>query len=92
MQADIKVSFMGPQDIYESQATYAFCSNLYPSGRDTDATHPWLAPPKTLFRLWRLGLQFGDGAGVRLNEGGQSAAGAAIGHLNRLNDDLDRAG
>jgi hypothetical protein len=38
VQADIKVSFMGPQDIYESQATYAVCSNLYPSGRDADAT------------------------------------------------------
>jgi hypothetical protein len=37
VQADIKVSFMGPQDICESQATYAVCSNLYPSGRDTDA-------------------------------------------------------
>jgi hypothetical protein len=45
MQADIKVSFMGPQDIYESQATYAVCSNLYPSGRDADATDTWLAPP-----------------------------------------------
>ena len=37
VQADIKVSFMGPQDIYESQATYAVCSNLCPSGRDADA-------------------------------------------------------
>jgi hypothetical protein len=45
VQADIKVSFMAPQDSYESQATYAVCSNLYPSGRDADATDTWLAPP-----------------------------------------------
>jgi hypothetical protein len=45
VQADIKVSFMGPQDSYESQATNAVCSNLYPSGRDADATDAWLAPP-----------------------------------------------
>jgi hypothetical protein len=44
VQADIKVSFMDPQGIYESGATYAVCSNLYPSGRDTDATYTWLAP------------------------------------------------
>jgi hypothetical protein len=44
VQADIKVSFMGPQDGYESQATYAVCSNLYPSGRVADATDAWLAP------------------------------------------------
>jgi hypothetical protein len=37
MQADIKVSFMGPQVIYESNAAWAVCSNLYPSERDTDA-------------------------------------------------------
>jgi hypothetical protein len=55
MQADIKVSFMDPQDIYESQATYAVCSNLYPSGRDTGAPHAWLALPKTSFRFGRRG-------------------------------------
>ena len=83
MQADIKVSFMGPQDINESQATYAVCSNPYPSGRDTGATHTWLAPPKTLIHLGRLGiLLFGDGARILANEGGQSAT-AAINHLNR---------
>jgi hypothetical protein len=37
MQADIKVSFMGPQEIYESNAAWAVCSNQYPSGRDADA-------------------------------------------------------
>jgi hypothetical protein len=45
VQADIKVSFMGPQDGYESQVTYAVCSNLYPSGRDADAADARLAPP-----------------------------------------------
>jgi hypothetical protein len=33
VHADIKVSFMGPRDIGESQVTYAVCSNLYLSGR-----------------------------------------------------------
>jgi hypothetical protein len=45
VQADIKVSFMGPQDSYESQAIYPVCSNLSPSGRDADATDGRLAPP-----------------------------------------------
>jgi hypothetical protein len=51
VQADIKVSFMGPQDIYESQAGKAVCSNLYPSGRDADATGAWLAPPMIAIAL-----------------------------------------
>jgi hypothetical protein len=46
VQADIKVSFMGPQDIYESRATY---SNPYPSGKDTDATYTWLAAAHDAF-------------------------------------------
>jgi hypothetical protein len=36
VQADIKVSFMDPQGIYESRATYAVCSNLYSQGPSLD--------------------------------------------------------
>ena len=46
MQADIKVSFMGPQDIYESQATYQFAATFTLLEGDADETDTWLAPPK----------------------------------------------
>jgi hypothetical protein len=37
VQADIKVSFMAPREVYESQAGHAVCNKLYPSGRDAGA-------------------------------------------------------
>jgi len=47
VQADIKVSFMAPQNIYESRATkLQFAGKLHPSGRDADVTNAWVRRPR----------------------------------------------